>query len=287
MARSVSNINDYIVQTLVTNFAAIGITINPTLWSKRNLLRAICYTVAIAQALMEQLQDLYKQQVEDIVSKAAAASSKWVQDKMFKFQYSATNPQVIALIDTIPTYPVIDETLRIIKACSVTSDISNTVSIKVAKGDTLTALSSPELSSAQGYIDIIGIEGIDYVVLSLNPDKIYIDAEVFYQGQYAAVIQDSVINTLNDYLKKLSITNFDGGIKMADVEAVIRNVVGVNDVVLKNVRARPDTDVFSAGIDLILNTAIIQRQFITIAGYIVQETTSGKTFADSLVFTAQ
>ena len=164
MARSVSNINDYIVSNLVTNFAAIGITINPLLWSKRNLLRLICYTVAISQALMEQLQDLFRQNIELTVSKAAAASALWVQDKMFKFQYSATNPQIIALINTVPTYAVVDPTLLLITACSVTTDVSNSVNIKVAKGNPLVALAAPEISSAQGYINIIGIAGINYNV---------------------------------------------------------------------------------------------------------------------------
>jgi len=287
MARSVSEINAYIVANLVTNFASIGITIDPVLWSKRNMLRQICYTVAVCQALMEQLQDLFKAQIEDTVSKAAAASAKWVQDKMFKFQYSATNPQIVALIDTVPTYPVIDDTLRIITACSVTTDISNTVSIKAAKGSPLAALSAPELSSAQGYINIIGVAGINYTVISLDPDKLYIDAEIFYQGQYAAVIQASVIDAINAYLETLSITNFNGALKMTDLEAVIRNVTGVNDVLINNVRGRADTDLFSAGVDLILNTAVIQRQYSTVAGYIAEETTSTKTFADTLIFTPQ
>jgi hypothetical protein len=287
MARSVSNINDYIVSNLVVQMAAIGVTINPILWSRYNMLRCICYTVAICQALMEQLQDLFKQEIESIVSKSAAATSIWVQDKMFRFQYSATNPQIIALINTIPTYPIIDDTLKIIKACSVTTDISNDVSIKVAKGDPLVSLSSPELSAAQGYINIIGVTGITYTVISLNPDKLYIDAEIFYAGQYAAIIQSSVIDTVNNYLKNLSITNFNGALKMSDLEGVIRNVVGVNDVVLNNVRARPDSSLFSAGVDLILNTAIIQKQFVTIAGYISEEDTITKTFADTLIFTAQ
>lgn len=287
MARSTSQINSYLVDTLVTNFASIGITINPVLWSKRNLLRAILFTIATCQAYFEQLQDLFIQQVEAVVDKAAAASPKWVQDKMFKFQYSETNPQVVALVDTVPTYPVVDESLRIITACSVTSDISNAVSIKVAKGSPLAALSSPELSSAQGYINIIGVAGINYSVVSLDPDKLYIDAEIFYAGQYAAVIQQRVIDTIDSFLEGLSINNFNGALKMTDLEAVIRNVTGVNDVVLNNVRARPDTDPFSAGVDLILSTAVVQREFVTIAGYISQETDSGHTFTDSLIFTAQ
>lgn len=287
MARSVDQINAFVVDTLVSNFAAIGITINPTLWSKRNLLRSLCYTVAIAQALMEQLQDVFMSNIETVVATAAAASAKWVQAKMFAFQYSATNPQVIALINTIPVYPVVDPTLLIITACSVTSDISNIVAVKVAKGNPFQALAAPELSSAQGYINTIGVAGIQYNVISLNPDNLYIDASIYYQGQYAAIIQANVIAAISAFLQQLAINNFDGTLKMSDLEETIRDIAGVNDVVLNNVRGRADTDSFSAGIDLILGTAVIQRQWSTIAGYIIPETTTGKTLADSLTFIVQ
>lgn len=287
MARSVNNINEYVVANLVANFAAIGITIYPLLWSKRNILRAICFTVASCQALMEQLQDLYIQNIELIVSKAAAPSAIWVQDRMFKFQYSATNPQIIALINTVPVYPIIDPSLMIITACSVTSNASNDVSIKAAKGNPLTALTTAEIASAQGYINTVGAVGITYNIISLNPDKIYIDAEVFYAGQYAAVIQQKVIDAINFFLINLSITNFNGAVKMSDLELTIKNVAGVNDIVLKNVRGRADTDLFSAGVDYILNTAILQKSFISTAGYVAGETTATKTFYDSLIFTAQ
>ena len=287
MSRSVSNINNYIVSNLVVNFATIGITINPVLWSKRNLLRQICFTVAVCQAYLEQLQDVFKQELEATVNKAAPASTAWVQDKIFKFQYSATNPQVIALVDTVAVYPVVDTTLRIITACSVTTDISNSVIIKAAKDNPLAALSAQEIASAQGYINTIGIAGINYLVQSLSPDKIFIDAQVFYQGQYASVIQANVINTILSFLQNLSQANFNGALKMTDLEAVIRNVTGVNDVIINNVRGRAATDLYSAGIDLILSTAVLQRQWLTIAGYIAQEDTINKTFADTLIFTAQ
>lgn len=287
MARTVDEINSYIKAQLVTNFAAIGITIDPLTWSKRNMLRAICFTVATCQALLEQLQDLFQQTIEDIAAKAPAASAPWVQDKMFKFQYSATDPQIIALVDTVPTYPVVDPLLRIITACSVTSSVSNETQIKVAKGNPFAALSSPEKSAAQGYINIIGVAGINYVVISLESDKMFIEADIYYQGQYAAIIQANVIAAIEAWFVDRATNNFNGTVDMADLEGVINSVTGVNDVVLKNVRGRADADLFSAGIDLILGTQIIQRKWQTVAGYIGQETDTGHTFADSLNFIAE
>lgn len=284
MARSVDEINQYMVDAFVANFAAIGITVNPTTWSKRNLVRAIIYTIAIGQALVEQLQDEFLAIVEDVVSVAAASSFTWIQNKMFEFQYSATDPQFVTLINTIPVYAVVDTTLRIITACSVVSDLSNTVSIKVAKGSPLQALSGLEISSAQGYINTIGTAGIEYKVISLNPDKIYVNADIYFQGQYASVIQSNVIATITTWLASLSVINLDGKVKMSDLEEEIRDIKGVNDVVLKNVRARPDSALFAAGIDLILGTKILLREYSAEAGYIVPETTAGQTFSDSLNF---
>lgn len=284
MARTVEEINSFIVSTLVTNFGSIGITINPLIWSKRNMLRQICYTVAICQALLEQLQDLFMQKIESIADRSPAASPKWVQDKMFKFQYSATDPQVVQLINTIPDYPIVDTSLRIITACSVTSTLGNETQIKVAKETPFVALLTPELSAAQGYINTIGVAGINYVVVSLNSDKIYINADVYYQGQYAAVIQASMISAIEAWFVKLATEQFNGNAEMSDLEGIMRAVPGVNDVVLQNVRGRADTDLFSAGIDLVLGSAIIQRKWVTIAGYVGQETDSGHTFADSLNF---
>jgi hypothetical protein len=287
MARSIDQINKYIISSLVTNMAVIGISIDPTTWSKRNFFRLICYTVAISTGLLEQLIDLFTQQIETIVATASAASPLWVQQKMFQFQYSATNPQVISLINVVPVYSVIDTTLQIITACSVNSNSSNNVAVKVAKGNPLVPLTSTERDSAQGYINTIGVMGIEYDVISLNSDKIFIDATIYFSGQYSAIIQTSVINALLAFLQNLSLTNFNGSLKMTDLESIIRNTLGVNDVVLNNVRGREDTAVFAAGIDFILNTAIIQRKWNTVSGYIGQETTTGKTFTDSLVFIAE
>lgn len=287
MARTVDQINQYLKDNLVANFAAIGITIDTTQWSKRNILRAICFTVATCQALVEQLQDLFQQTIETIAANAPAASAKWIQNRMFLFQYSATDPQIIALVDTVPVYPVIHPELRIITACSVTSDVSNETQIKVAKQTPFVALTGPELSAAQGYINIIGIAGINYVVISLNSDKLMIEADIYYQGQYSAVIQATMIEAILAWFTTLATTQFNGIAEMSDLEGIMKAVPGVNDVVLKNVRGRADTDLYSSGIDLILGTQIIQRKWKTIAGYIGQETTSTHTFADTLNFIAE
>lgn len=283
MARTIAQIQAQIIATKEAQPELAGLTST----SKRAIWNLWTFVIAACIAIFEQLLDSFLTEVETQVAQSAGASILWLQAKMFQFQYDATTPQIVQLINTVPQYPIIDVNKRIITACSVTSSLSNQVSIKVAKSSPFVALASAELTAAQSYINTIGAAGITYNVISLNADKLYVQAEIYYQGQYSTVIQQNVIDAINSFLQNLSTTNFNGSMKISDLEGAIRNVAGVNDVVLNNVRGRDDASSFANGIDLVLNNTVISRQWNTIAGYIVQETTSGKTFADSLTFIAQ
>lgn len=288
MARSVDTIYNEITATMVTNFAAVGITIDPTKWSKRNMIRMFCYAFAVCAVYIDQMADSAKLATETAASKTPAGSGLWVQAKMFLFQYSSTTPQIIQLIDLVPQYTTIDPTLRIITACSVSSNTPNEVSVKVAKdgGSGLEKLDTLETEAAQSYIDTIGNIGIKYTVISQDPDLMYIDADIYYTGQ-ATTVKAAVIAALVDFLQTLSITNFDGVIKVTDIESVIKSVTGVYDVVLKNVRIRDYDTALSAAPYLVQNKTTLLRQWGTAAGYCDQEITSGSTFDDTLNFIAE
>ena len=287
MARTVQECYEYITTNLTTQFAAVGITIDPNLWSKRNYMRLLCYTFAIAQSLFEQLADISIAKMQDIQNKSAAATKAWIQDKMFKFQYSATTPQNVAIVNGVPQYPQEIEEFKIITACSVTSTVTQTVNIKVAKGDPLAALAAGELTAAQDYINTIGTAGVTYVVQSSNPDRLYIKATIYYKGIYSAVIQQRVIDTLDAWMLNLSKTDFNGYVYVAELQKAIDNIEGVNDVFLEDVDARYSTQSFGGGISLVDAGDVLQRRYLTGAGYIIQEDTVSQTFADTLTFVAE
>jgi len=102
MARTIEECNAYILSNLTTEFASIGITINTATWSKRNLLRVICYVIAIAQSVAEQMYDVAIAKMQAIQNVSAAATALWLQDAVFKFQYSATTPQNLVIINNVP-----------------------------------------------------------------------------------------------------------------------------------------------------------------------------------------
>ncbi len=288
MARSVDIINTSIVSTLQTNFEAVGITIDTTNWSRRNMIRLFCYSFAICIAYVEQLMDTLQSNLETLASKTPAASQLWVQAQMFLFQYAEGNPQVVQLIDMKPQYLVVDSSLRIITACAVLSNVSNEVIVKVAKTVTgsLAALDSDQLTAAQAYINTCGDAGVQYQVQSKDPDRIMIQADIYYSGQYSS-ISANVITSLVSFLQNLSLTNFDGAIRLTDIESTIKSVSGVTDVVLKNVKARGSDTSFNSGVYLVSNKTTIQRQWNTIAGYCDQETTTEYDFASTLNYISE
>lgn len=256
--------------------------------SKRAIWRAWTRIVATAINILENIIDIFKSDVEATAAQSAAASNAWLQSKAFSFQYDATNPQVIQLINTVPVYPIVDATKCIITRCSTSTDLSNNVLVKVAKQNPPIGLVSDELSAIQSYFNIIGAGGITYLLSSGNADQFYIDADVYYDGQYQAVILANITTSLTNFLANLSSqTNFNGKVLMSAIEDAIRNTVGVNDLVLQNVRARQDATPFVDGTDLILASQVLSRLWQTIAGYIILETTTGKTLADSLNLIAQ
>lgn len=266
MARSISTIQQQIIDAVEAD-PILGTELTST--SKRAIWRLWTFIIATAISLLEQLIDLFKVEVETIVSKAAPGSPQWLQDQVFKFQYDDNNPQILQLIDLVPQYPVVDENLRIITRCSVTTDIANNVTVKVAKGTTPGPLSGPELSALTSYVRIKGVAGITYNPISSESDKLFVEAQVYYNGLFSAVIKANVITAIDTFLAGIP---FNGVVKVSDLERAILAVDGVTDIVLNNVMARADATAQMAGTFLVVNNTLASRTWPTLAGYIIAET---------------
>lgn len=241
--------------------------------------RSFLNVVATEIFTLQQMMALFEAEVEAFIQLAAPATAQWIQDQVFKFQYSATTPQILQLDTTTFTadYPVIDDALKIVTRCSVLTTANRTVSVKVAKGATPGPLAGGEVTALEAYLDLKLPAGVKKSVVSLTSDKVFIDAEIFYNGQYTSVISANVIAALDAYLAAIP---FNGALLNSAIEDAIQSVEGVTDVQINQVKCRADATPFSGG-------TVVARKFQTIAGYIVQETTTGETFADSLTFTVE
>lgn len=284
MARTTTQIQQQILDNIASD-----VTLGPLLTStsKRAIYRLVAFIVATAINFLEQLIDIFTLNVQTIAAAAAPATPTWLQAQIFKFQYSATTPQTIQLINFAPSYPIVDTTLQIVSRCSVTTTVSNQVQIKVATGTTPAALNNTQLNALKAYVNPpngVGIAGVTYNITTGNSDKLYIQANIYYRGDYSAVISTNVINAINAYL---SVLPFNGQMKLSDLETNVRAVTGVNDVVFVNVSARADGTAFGSGTYLIQGQQIVSRLWNTISGYMVGETTAGQDFATTLTFIAE
>jgi hypothetical protein len=281
MARSIDTIiadmdAEQAAQTGLSGLNSVSNSAIYTLWK---------YIVAAQMYLLEVLWDLFKVDLETIVTNAAVGTNQWFKSKMLLFQYDATTPQVLQVDSNFAvSYTTIDATKRIVTRCAVKTTATRTVLIKLAKSEPPVALSAPELVAANAYVDDLAFAGINYIISSTASDKLLVDASIYYDGQYSAVISTNVITSINTYLANI---DFDGSFKLSALVDAIQTTVGVTDVVLNNVAIRPNSVAFASTTYLVQGKTTLIPIYPTNAGYVTEETTAGQTFTDKLTFIAQ
>ena len=296
MPRTISTIQAALIADVIANFTALANDPDTSASDKAELLKFVANTskraiwiewtfnIAVAIALSEQQIDVLQAQIDAVVAKAPIATNNFIQDKVLNyFQFDPNVPQVVKLVDFVPKYPIEDPSLRIITRCSVVTRSSYIVDVKVATQNPPVQLSAPQEAALVTFLKTIGIGGVEYNVINRVSDKIYIEGEVKYFGSYSAVIKTNVISAINNYLASIP---FNGILKVIDIEKTIRNVEGVDDVLLKNVRVRENGTLLASATYLINNFTLVQSAYPTVAGYIVEETTAGNTFTTTITTTA-
>ena len=278
MARSIALIKQQMIDAKNAEAALAGLTST----SQTAIWNLWFYIVAASINVFEQLQDVFKSELETIQNNARPGTEQWVQSMTNKWQYDGTYPQIIGLVDLVPTYPTVDATKRIVTRCSVTTDTNKIVNIKVAKSEPPAPLSSPERTSLVGYWNVVGVAGVSYNIISADSDKIEIVGDIYYDGQYALTIAQAVKDAINNYLSTL---DFNGNVYVTKIEDAIQNVQGVKDVKLSAINCRRDTQPYGTGsVVYNLTTGTNARTYSSYAGYITEETTTSHTFTDTLTF---
>jgi hypothetical protein len=241
------------------------------------------FIVASCIAIFEQLQDLFKVDLEAIASSAAPSTPQWTRNKVLKFQTGD-----VAELNTttfVIEYPTINTANQILTRCAVVTAPNRTVLIKVAKSNPPVPVSVGELAELQSYVETFNPAGIAFTLINENSDKMEVAATIYYNGQYSAVISTNVVAALNNYMANLP---FNGVISTQTVVDAIQAVEGVISVSLTRILVRRHTVAYGAGVTLYnLSTGVDSVQYQTYAGYVVQETTATHTFADTLTYQVQ
>jgi hypothetical protein len=281
MARTVTEIQNEIIaaKTADATLNALNSPSAVAIW------RLWTRITASAIETQEQLWDVFKAELEQIAREAVPGTADWLQKRVLEFQYDAASPQVISVVDGKAAYPVVDATKRIITRAAIVEQVNNRVLVKVAKDDGsggLTPLAAQEINALISYLDKIGFVGIAIDTSSLFADRLKFTGEIFYSGEYVeATVKAAIIVAIKNYLSSVSITNFDGTIvreQIIDAIQAVEGVTGVNTLGVVLI-ARPSS------IPLTGAVTTVARSYVTAAGYIIEEDTSGSTFNDTITMT--
>lgn len=279
MARSIAEIAAQMIAAKEADSNLSGLTST----SQTSIWRLWIFIQATAINIQEQLQDIFKTEIETTVENNYVGTPKWIRTKCLEFQYSATVPQVLEITNnTKIAFPVIDPSLRIITRASVSTDLNKVVNIKVAKGEPPTQLVGAEPVALQAYFSELVPAGVYWQLINAVSDKLYLEGDVYYDGMYSATIATIVPDAINAYLAGI---DFDAQIKVIDLEKAIRNATGVKDIKLKNIWLRANSVPLANGFKLVDDYTLRIISIVPYAGYAIEEDTAGETWTDKLTYT--
>ena len=283
MARTIAQIQAQMdaaqaLQPSLSGLDSVSQTAIYTLWK---------FIMSTAIFIAETLWEALKVEIEADIASQRIGSDKWVKDRVDEFQYSLFIPQVLTIVDNIAAYDPIDTDLQIISRSAVETTGSGVVTIKAATGEPPVKLDAAQKTSLEGYLDSISFAGVNPTLISLDSDKMFIEAEIFFNGQFVTTISSDVIAAITAYMTGL---DFDtqkptGKVNVERLTDAIQAVTGVLDVVITGLAMRADTEAFASKTFLVQAKALILRQRDTAAGYIVEEDEVGENFSDKLTFT--
>lgn len=238
MARTITEIHAEITSTLVNELAAVEITINPATWSKTNLLRLITYIIAVCQWTVEQLQDIHKAEVNDLIAQKKPHSLRWYAEKAKAFQYGDNLvPEQDYYNNTgIPDDEI--EASKIVKYAAVVRQrrangrIFLRIKVATSSGADLARLSEEQLNSLREYFDRIADAGVDIEIDSLNADRLKLKLKIFYNplilgssgSRLDSTDNEPVPNAIRNYLQNLP---FNGLFVLAHLVDALQAVEGI------------------------------------------------------------
>ena len=279
MARTIDQIQNEIIAAVQADPTLAGLTST----SAVAIWRLVTRVIAAALETEEQINDLFRAELEQIAREAVPGTAEWLQRRVLEFQYDATSPQVTQVIDGRVTYPVIDAALRIITAAAVKEQANGRVLVKAAKdsGGTLAPLSAAEQTALRGYLSRIGFVGIPIDVTSQNPDRVRLsNITIYYFRQYNLATVKAAINQAGeDYLQEISTTTFNGVVVRSTLIDRLQAVEGV--AMVGDYLGGPILRDFATAAP---GGVAINVQKETAAGYAIPEDAVGYTWDDEVTY---
>ncbi|MBB6131320.1 baseplate J/gp47 family protein [Mucilaginibacter lappiensis] len=241
MARTIQEIEDEINAAKVASTALDGLTSvsNTAVW------RLWIFITAGLFSNLERLWDLFQAVIQAIIDNNQYGNDPWWQKKVLAFQYG----DLLAFINNIYQYPVIDTTKQIVQFCSITSN-GGKVQIKAAGSvaGQPAVLTADQVAGLLSYCQTIRPSGVKFTVQSLVADTLKMYLNIYYDASGDInVIKAAVKTAIQNYLSNLNTVTFDGTLyvnKLIDAIQVVPGVIG-NQVDVLSIAAKNGPDAYT------------------------------------------
>lgn len=205
--------------------------------SKVAIWRLWAYITAVTIFFHEKLWDLYKLEVEEKL-KAIPGTDAWLVKECKKFRYGDT---LNFNSDGTYGYDSLQPEGQIIKRVAVTGNFGASV-VKVASEDeedgALRKLSPEELTSFQGYLNLIQYAGSSVTVVSNASDQLKFSIEIFHNALVPlTTLETNVQTAIRNYLANLE---FNGAFRVIKFIDTLQTIEGVLDVSVERIEAKAD-----------------------------------------------
>lgn len=239
--------------------------------------------IATVMEDFEQRQEVFKSEIEALIGTASVHSPEYLREQVFKFQYDATTPQNIVFNGFVPGYQVPDQKKRIVSRCVVRTGLTRVNEVLVAKSEPPVKMAQVEVDTLAGYLSAVGMAGVEHSVNSFDPDKMFLKATVYFNGNYSASIELDVKAAIVGYLNNLGSKGVFYTTHMVDA---LQSVPGFSDIEIEDLAFRDHLTAFGSKTFLVQSFTTSAIRHETTAGYATSETEPGETFDDRLTFTA-
>lgn len=229
MARQIEIIQKEIFDAIVAdeNLAEVNST------SKVAIYRLFVFIAAFCAWVLENLFDIHKREVNDIIEAKMPHRPSWYRTKSLAFQYGFDLIQDTDKFDNTGFTDEEIEASKVIKYSAVTKS-GGQLRIKIATetSGVLTPIAPEVKNSFDAYVDEIADAGVNYLVINLLPDILLLNIQIYRNPLVLDANGMSILNAnypvqdaINAYMKELP---FDGELVLAHLVDKLQKVEGVN-----------------------------------------------------------
>jgi len=255
MARELTTIQAEIIENLKTN----GILVSG---SRTSIRRLWTYVIAYCMWVLENLFDLHKAEIDELLATEKASSLKWYREMALRYQ------EGMDLEVDSDRYTLQDDTKKIIKQAAVTA-VDGRLRIKVVTKDSTgkyVRLSDTQKAAFEAYMNRVKDAGERLTIESSLPDQLSLTVDVWYNplvlrangaridGTDAAPVKTAIYN----YLSALP---FNGEYTTTRLHEEVKKVEGVSLVAVKSVQSQFGTH----------PSVSVDERYIPDAGYLELE----------------